>query len=270
MTDPTLFEIKNELQINSDIGMYYCGKRINTQNHTYGPEIRSHYLFVLVNKGTSVLHGETETKFGDHDLLVMCPGQKVYYTALTPWNIQWVGLYGDTVSKYMDMLGINAKNPIINISLWKELEIVLSKMYDISNDNSISARLSLSGLIFEFFSILFKSVNINTKIDYVSLALKIINYNFNTDLSVTSLAKQLQINSAYFTRIFTHKIGVSPKQYILDKKINRAQELLTSSDYTIIEISNSVGIFDQLYFSRIFKKKTGMSPSAYRKSYKKI
>ena len=38
--------------------MYYCGRRIKTKNHVYGPEIRSHFLLLLVEEGCAVLHAE--------------------------------------------------------------------------------------------------------------------------------------------------------------------------------------------------------------------
>ena len=48
MNDSTMLERHTDLYSQGDIGMYYCGKRINTFNHEYGPMIRDHYLFVLV------------------------------------------------------------------------------------------------------------------------------------------------------------------------------------------------------------------------------
>ncbi len=266
MENSTLSEIKNELSINPDMGMYYCGKRINTKNHTYGPEIRSHYLFVLVNKGHGTLHLDKDIPLREHDVLVMCPGERIHYTAETNWSIQWVGLYGDTVKEYLNLLGINGNNPIIQCPLWRELEITLEKIYNLSDDISLPSKLSLSGLVFEFFSLLFKSSNLKEEIDYVNLALKIIDYNFNTPLSIADLAAKLQLNISYFTRLFTNKVGISPKQYILNKKIDRAIELLTSTNASVKEIANSVGIEDQLYFSKIFKKKTGVSPSEFKNS----
>ena len=97
MQDKTLFEHKNHIHTDADIGIYYCGKRVNTLNHVYGPKIRDHYLLVLVNSGKAVLHSKSDAVLKEHDLFVMCPGEKIHYTALTPWSIQWVGLYGDAV-----------------------------------------------------------------------------------------------------------------------------------------------------------------------------
>ena len=104
--DNTLFQKACDIYENADIGMYYCGKRINTPNHVYGPEIRNYYLFVLVNKGeASLFHRNGIIKFKAHDMLVMCPGERIHYVAETPWSIQWVGLYGQTVENYMNLYG---------------------------------------------------------------------------------------------------------------------------------------------------------------------
>ena len=55
MNDTTLFERHSD-SFTSNIGLYYCGKRIETKNHVYGPEIRSHYLIVFVEKGKATLY----------------------------------------------------------------------------------------------------------------------------------------------------------------------------------------------------------------------
>ena len=264
MNDKTLFEQHTELYSKSDIGMYYCGKRINTHNHRYGPEIRSHYLFVLVNKGKAVMLPDKKISFGEHDLLVMHPGEKIHYKALADWSICWLGLYGNSVSEYMDLLDITPQHPIIHIPLYNELKAVMENIYDLSNSTAISSKLSILGLIYEFFSILIKCSNHNDKTELVNAALKIIDYNYCTNISVEKIAEYLSVDPAYFSRKFTEKMHISPKQYIITKRIERAKELLCSTEANIFEISNSVGYEDQFYFYRIFKKYTKLSPSEYR------
>lgn len=135
----------------------YCGKRLETPDHTYGPEIRNHYLFVLANKGTAILHHEKQIKFGEHDLLVMFPNERIYYKAIEPWSISWVGLYGETVEEYTELLGVTPQNLILHISLYNELSSVMGKIYDTSKTKSYSSQLHNIGLIYEFFSILMEN-----------------------------------------------------------------------------------------------------------------
>lgn len=264
MSDPTLFQISTHLYTNTDLGMYYCGKRINTKNHSYGPEIRKHYLFVFVNSGKAVLHTDTQDiPFGTHDMLIMYPDEKIHYTTSTDWSIQWVGLYGKTVDYFMEQTKISRNHPIVPITVYKNMEKTLRELYNCAHENTYSTKIMQTSLIYNFFSILFEHVNTETQEDYVYKAKKIIDYNYNF-ITVETLSETLNLNPSYLCRIFTEKMGVSPKRYILNKKMERAKELL-STNASISAISNSIGFTDSFYFSRIFKKYEGISPSEYKK-----
>lgn len=262
----TMQERLTELHFKNDIGMYYCGKRYETPNHTYGPEIRTHYLFVLVNKGSAVLYNKKERHFGEHDLLIMLPNEKIHYKALEPWTISWLGLYGETIDKFIKILGVTPENPIIHISLYNELQSIVEKIFALSNELSFSSKISITALIYEFFSVLVQNSDNIKRNDPIKSALKIIDYNYSSQISVEQIAESLALNTSYFSRIFANQVGISPKQYLLNKRIERAKELLEMEEVSIGEVATSIGYEDQLYFSRIFKKHVGVSPNEYKKS----
>ena len=268
--DKTLSEKISFLHQRNDIGIYYCGKRENTKNHIYGPEIRDHYLFVLVKKGSAVLYSNDDLIFGDHDLLVMFPRSRVHYRALTDWSISWIGLYGQTVDDMINKLGITRNKPIEHINLYDEIRQIFSDIYNLSSEpSSFENDLEITKLLYEFFKYLFLNRKINRSIDPVEAAVKIMDLNYNAALSVEDIAKKLSVNSVYFSRIFKMRIGISPKSYIIKKRIERAKYLLENTNSAISEISNSVGYEDSLYFSRIFKKSVGLSPGKYRVQFAK-
>lgn len=268
--DKTLSEKIIYLHQQNDIGIYYCGKRENTKNHIYGPEIRNHYLFVLVKKGNAVLYSNNNLVFGDHDMLVMFPGSRVHYRALTDWSISWIGLCGQTVDDMISQLGISRNKPIEHINLYDEISQIFSEIYDSSSKpSSFENDLEITNLLYKFFKYLFLNRNINRSIDPVETAVKIMDLNYNAALSVEDISKKLSINSVYFSRVFKSRIGISPKGYIINKRIERAKYLLENTNAPINEISNSVGYEDSLYFSRIFKKSVGISPGTYRKQFVK-
>jgi len=60
--------------------------------------------------------------------------------------------------------------------------------------------------------------------------------------------------------------GTTPKQFILQKRINNAETLLQNKQYNIKEIAQIIGYDNPLYFSRIFQRTKGISPSEYRKN----
>lgn len=266
MNDSTMHEILSDTHISTDIGIYYCGKRIKTPDHEYGPEIRTHYLFVLVNKGEADMISPCSLRFGEHDLLIMHPNEKIHYKALDEWSISWIGLYGKSIGKYIDFLKITPQNPIVHISLYSELKDVMDKIYEISGSTSISSKLSVTGLIYEFFAILMKNSQSDARKNLIDTALNIIDYNFCSDISVEKISKSLAVDPSYFSRKFTEKMNMSPKRYIIEKRLTRAKELLISTDATVYEISNSVGYQDQFYFCKLFKKFTNVSPTEYRKN----
>ena len=69
----------------------------------------------------------------------------------------------------------------------------------------------------------------------------------------------------WFIRCFKRYMGVTPMQYLISIRMNRAKELLRNTDYSIQEISSLVGYENPLYFSRLFQRQTGRPPSVYRR-----
>lgn len=85
----------------------------------------------------------------------------------------------------------------------------------------------------------------------------------NPNLTVKQLARHENVSEQFFRRKFKEKYCVSPKQYILNKRIERAKALLDTGYYKVNEVARLVGIEDSLYFSTLFKKHVGISPSNY-------
>lgn len=94
-----------------------------------------------------------------------------------------------------------------------------------------------------------------------------IHNNFSENLTLKELAAKCNLSESRFSHLFTELFEKSPKQYIMNVRMENAKELLTDTDMSILEIGSAVGIEDQNYFSRIFKKHCGMSPSEFRNEY---
>lgn len=83
-------------------------------------------------------------------------------------------------------------------------------------------------------------------------------------ISVELWAKLSHVSVTYFRRLFKQLYSVSPKQYIMRARINKARELLRSSHYTISAIASDCGFGSECHFCRTFKDYVGCSPSEYR------
>jgi AraC-like DNA-binding protein len=96
-------------------------------------------------------------------------------------------------------------------------------------------------------------------------SLTYIEANLSEELSVNKLAAMVHQNVDYFSRQFKEYTGTRPVTYICEKRIERAQYLMATSDMTLSEIISNTGFDNLAYFSNSFKKHTGMSPSSYKK-----
>ncbi|MGD9109445.1 MAG: AraC family transcriptional regulator [Phycisphaerales bacterium] len=91
--------------------------------------------------------------------------------------------------------------------------------------------------------------------------------NFSSPITLQELADIADLNSTYFSNLFSKFMGIAPIQYINRRRIEEAQLLLLSSNESLKSIAMQVGFNDVFYFSRLFKKITNISPSAYRKQH---
>lgn len=100
----------------------------------------------------------------------------------------------------------------------------------------------------------------------VSYAKKYFFEHYSEEINISDYAQSRHMSVSWFIRNFKQVTGVSPMQYILNLRIENAQMLLETTNYSVNEISSIVGYENQLYFSRIFKKQKGVSPTEFRKS----
>ncbi|HEY4449687.1 MAG TPA: helix-turn-helix domain-containing protein [Steroidobacteraceae bacterium] len=85
-------------------------------------------------------------------------------------------------------------------------------------------------------------------------------------ISLDDLATVAGVSRFHFHRQFRRSVGVTPHDYVLRMRIERAKGLLTGSDLTVGEVSGAVGFADQSHFSNIFRKLTAMTPRGFRNS----
>ena len=85
-------------------------------------------------------------------------------------------------------------------------------------------------------------------------------------IKLKDLAEFLGMSQFHFSRLFKRSTGLSPHQYVMQKRIELAQQLL-KKDISIADIALSCGFNSQSHLGKYFRKMTGTTPSAYRKKY---
>ncbi|QXP55738.1 helix-turn-helix transcriptional regulator [Cellulophaga sp. HaHa_2_95] len=95
--------------------------------------------------------------------------------------------------------------------------------------------------------------------------LNYINHNLHLPITVEELATFCNYSPDYFSKQFKQIYNIGPNKYIQEKRIERSQLLLLTTNDTLKEIAEKVGLDNISYFSRLFKKHTGKTPAFFRK-----
>jgi AraC family transcriptional regulator len=91
-------------------------------------------------------------------------------------------------------------------------------------------------------------------------AVEYIKDQLNTDLTVSGIAQAVFLSPYHFTRLFKESTGQSPYQYVVEARVRKAKELLTTGKFTISEVAYDVGFVDQSHLTRHFKRIFGLPP----------
>lgn len=103
---------------------------------------------------------------------------------------------------------------------------------------------------------------------YITLEKSIayINENLRSKITVKQLADICSISENYYRRLFKAEFGVSPIEYINNKRILTAKEMLLSGYFSVSEAAYECGFSEPRYFNAVFKKYVGMSPTQFRQT----
>jgi AraC family transcriptional regulator len=96
-------------------------------------------------------------------------------------------------------------------------------------------------------------------------AIAYINEYLTTDLTIAAIADELEMSQYYFSRLFKQSMGVSPYQYVMQQRVDRAKYLLRTTSLSVAEIALKSGFSNQNQLAIQFRKFTGITPSSYRK-----
>ncbi len=94
--------------------------------------------------------------------------------------------------------------------------------------------------------------------------LEYIHANLDRDIHLNELADAAGLSAFHFAKLFKQSTGASPHQYILQRRLERAKELLRQSAMSLGEISLEAGFADQSHFTNVFRRFMGVTPSKFR------
>ena len=165
-------------------------------------------------------------------------------------------------------------NLIARISPLEHCDTMIAGILTDSRFDTLGFNLKAIALILSSLSMLDETVSSSApmnKSDLVRTFMDIVEtFYSNSDLKVSNICQEMGISVPYFTNIFTKEMGCSPRQHIIDIRMQKAKKMLRNSDLSINEIARYAGYENPLYFTSSFHRVTGLSPTAYRRTNHQI
>lgn len=233
-----------------------------------------HLHVILAGKGTLCVEGRKQNlHFGQ--MFMTKPNEDTWYCASKedPWKYCWITFDGNNASSYAENAGfkkkVNWQNCYVEVQTFYTLvqRILERPELNLAND------LMRLGVLLEYLSLAVESNYKSTQVVrhaheyapdvYVNHALDFIHHNYSS-IKVNDVARYIGINRSYLSNIFKKKMGVSPREYLLQYRLNRGCQLLLETRLSIQEIAQKIGYDNPLTFSKMFKTAYGISPRNYR------
>lgn len=262
---------------NRTLNITHAGEEQCLPGHYYD-ELRTenHLHFILHGKGTFQVEGRVyRLKRGD--AFVVPEGCQNHYQAdwSDPWHYTWVSFSGSCAWSYLEAVGFSRE------ALTRPAFAPPEQYYGYIRNIIEASRLThanelhrMSGL-YAVFALLARSRLLQDAAGrektqpcpiapHVNQAIQYLQSNYKTT-NIEETAKYVGLNRSYLTTLFKQQMKMTPQQYLIRIRMEKAGRLLETTVRPIGEIAAAVGYEEALTFTKVFHRTYGMSPRDYRK-----
>ena len=231
-------------------GEFFCNSEYEVNREQYNS-----FLLICVLDGE--IKSESLTVKGGEALLVDCYKQHRYYTDTNAHTL-WLHFDGansrELFEEIISLKGKKVKCP----------DSVSRNIYSVMNAQSETQQ---SEAIFKTLMRLLntESTTGEKTLSIIDSAKEFMVNNYQNELTVSEIAKTVNLSPSYFSKIFKESTTLSPYDYLLSVRLDKAKELLINSDIPISEIAYRCGFNSTSNFIYFFKKETALSPLKFRK-----
>lgn len=271
-------EQTNDFKTMTPINLLYCGKEDCTPGWCFGPYVRENYVIHTVTSGTGVykVNGKVyQLKPGQAFLIY--PGLETIYQAdpQTPWSYMWVGFNGIRARSVVEEIGFSEENPVVTLDDTERISSAIDRILEAREMTLVNSIKRVSA----FYDALIAMIELNTQEKpkynytddrYVNMAVDIIVARYNERVRVSDIADRVGINRSYLTSIFKKEMHMSPQEFLINYRLEKAAQMLQETRDPIGSIATAVGYSDPLAFSKAFRKKFNTTPSDYRADIPKL
>lgn len=242
----------------TDLNPLFVGAEQCAPGYSYGPRMRDYTIihYILNGKGTVECNGSVRTA-EKGQFFVIFENQLATYTAnsKTPWAYFWIAFDGIYANSLRTLENSVADAPTD----------LFENFYNKCKTNSCD-KYTATSFLYLLYSKLISTNQTTVNHDYPEAVKKIIKLKYMQISNVSEIAKTLNIDKRYMSRIFKERYGKTVIGYLIEVRIKHACELLKNG-YSVSVAASIVGYSDSFNFSKMFTKIIGCSPREYKNEH---
>lgn len=252
-----------------------------TQGHAEGyyfdvdkGRILNEYQLLYQPEGEGLFNSEhvknAHIKAGD--IFLLFPNEWHTYHPLSDkgWKSYWIGFRGKNVDDRVKAGFLSPDKPVYHIGYSAEMINLYEEAYKTAIEEAAHSQQIMAGIVNHMVGLMY-SLERNIilgkdqwKVDLMGRARKRIRETVESTLTIQDIASEMGMGYSNFRKLFKEYTEISPAMYQQDLKLQRAKELLSTTDISIKELAFRLGFDSPDYFSVRFKQKTGLKPSEFR------
>lgn len=236
--------------------------------------ILDEYQLIYISKGAGFFESASckQTPVTHGTILIIFPGEwhRFKPDTATGWDEFWIGCKGTMIRNMESGALINRSSPILPIGMSEEVAYLFTEIIKFAKDEKIGYQFYISGIAMHLLGLVIYKVKqleggLNDGVeDLITRSQFILRSMSNQNFRIDDVATELNVSYSWFRKAFKKYTGISPKQYVLQLKIEQAKTMLSNPLTPVKEIAFELNFESASFFSKQFKKKTGKRPELYR------
>lgn len=206
------------------------------------------------------------------DIFLLFPGEWHTYHPLPGvfWKSYWIGCKGRNMDDRMRYNFLSLEKPVYHVGFSCDIVYLYNSAIKAAKEEAAYSQQILAGIVNNLLGHMYaleRNMELNRRGGYVDMINKArlrIREDVESKITVQEIAAELGSSYSNFRKLFKVYTGMSPALYQQDLRLQRAKELLSTTDMSIKEIAYRLNFNSPDYFSSKFKVKIGCKPSEYR------
>lgn len=230
-------------------------------------------LYLTEGEGTFQSANQKPTRIKEGDLFLLFPGEWHTYHPLPHkgWKSYWIGFKGRNVDDRVRAGFLSPTKPIYHVGFSSEIVHLYEEAFGKAKEEAAYSQQTLAGIVNHLVGLMYsleRNIILNKDYNYADIMNRArlrIRESLESNLTIQKIAEELGIGYSNFRKLFKEYTGVAPAMYQQELRLQRAKEMLSTTNISIKEIAYRLNFDSPDYFSAKFKIKTGRKPSDFRR-----